>query len=323
MAARDIVAVDIGGTHVRFAIATIAHGRVESITLPTTMRTAAHDDLASAWRAFAALHDQPLPDAAAIAFAGPVGGDTLRLTNSHWTITPDELPMQLGVESHLLVNDIAAVAHAVAHAPAGAFATICGPGTPLPTRGCITIIAPGTGLGVAALVRGGTGDAVLPTEGGHIGFAPVDAFDDALLATLRAKHGRVSVERVVSGIGLRAIVDAMTSDSGPETRDDDALWAAALAGSDAVARAALERFCTTLGSVAGDLALAHGANGVVIAGGLGARLGERLATSGFAARFAAKGRFHAMMAAIPVKRMTLPEPGLFGAAAAFAKEHDA
>ena len=43
--------------------------------------------------------------------------------------------------------------------------------------------------------------------------------------------------------------------------------------------------------------------------------------SGFAARFKAKGRFESLMAGIPVKLIVHPQPGLFGAAAAFASEH--
>lgn len=85
--------------------------------------------------------------------------------------------------------------------------------------------------------------------------------------------------------------------------------------------AAMDRFCMSLGAVAGDLALAHGANGVVIAGGLGLRLKEHIRKSGFAERFAAKGRFQTRMAAIPVKLITHPQPGLFGAAAAYAQEY--
>jgi glucokinase len=77
----------------------------------------------------------------------------------------------------------------------------------------------------------------------------------------------------------------------------------------------------TLGSVAGDIALAQGASAVVIAGGLGARLAGHLPQSGFASRLAAKGRFEPMMRALPVKLITLAEPGLFGAAAAYAREH--
>ena len=77
----------------------------------------------------------------------------------------------------------------------------------------------------------------------------------------------------------------------------------------------------SLGSVAGDIALAQGASGVVIAGGLGLRIRDSLLASGFAQRFRAKGRFESLMAALPVKLITHPQPGLFGAAAAFAQEH--
>ena len=83
---------------------------------------------------------------------------------------------------------------------------------------------------------------------------------------------------------------------------------------------ARRRGARPLGAVAGDLALAHGANAVVIAGGLGLRIRDRFATSGFAGRFIAKGRFERRMEAIPVKLITHPQPGLFGAAAAFARE---
>jgi glucokinase len=92
-------------------------------------------------------------------------------------------------------------------------------------------------------------------------------------------------------------------------------------GSDSLAAAALDRFCMALGSAAGDLALAHGAVGVVVAGGLGYRLRDQLVKSAFAERFRAKGRFANLMASLPVKLIIHPQPGLFGAAAAFAREH--
>lgn len=91
---------------------------------------------------------------------------------------------------------------------------------------------------------------------------------------------------------------------------------------DSLANAALDRLCLILGAVAGDMALAQGASAVVIGGGLGARLARQLPTSGFRDRFIAKGRFERRMDEIPVKLITYPEPGLFGAAAAFTKEHE-
>ena len=112
-----------------------------------------------------------------------------------------------------------------------------------------------------------------------------------------------------------------SKDGAAEHHDDDRLlWARALDGSDGFAVAALDRFCLMLGAVAGDIALAHGASAVVIGGGLGARLAGHLPRSGFCDRFVAKGRFERHMAGITVKLITHPQPGLYGAAAAFAQQ---
>jgi glucokinase len=110
---------------------------------------------------------------------------------------------------------------------------------------------------------------------------------------------------------------AITNRPAPLT-EDKALWEAALGGTDPQAAAALERFLLCLGTCAGDIALAQGSGAVVIAGGLGLRLRDRLHSSGFAQRFVAKGRFESLMAALPVKLITHPQPGLYGAAAAHA-----
>jgi len=140
---------------------------------------------------------------------------------------------------------------------------------------------------------------------------------------LRRRHRRVSVERVVAGPGIVDIYETLAGieDRPIMQRDDKALWAAGMDGSDPLAAAAVDRFCLSLGSVAGDLALAHGSKALVLAGGLGFRIRDNLVASGFADRFRAKGRFEALMAAMPVKLITHPQPGLFGAAAAFAQTH--
>jgi len=320
----ELVAVDLGGTHARFALASIAPAGTIAMSAPVTLRTADHAGFAQAWQAFAASAGRALPPAAALAIAGPVGGDVIRFTNCPWTIRPASVADELGVDQVSLVNDFAAVAHAVARAPANAFAHLCGPEEALPAAGTISVVGPGTGLGVSQLWRDGRGGYhVQATEGGHIAFAPLDPVDDAILARLRTRHGRVSAERVVSGPALVEIHAALAALAGQaiEPQGDATLWERGMARQDPLAAAAVERFCLALGAVAGDIALAQGAVGVVIAGGLGLRLREILPRSGFAQRFAAKGRFADQMAALPVKLITHPQPGLFGAAAAFAQEH--
>jgi glucokinase len=319
----ELVAVDIGGTHARFAIADVDHGRVTSLGDVTTLRTDTHASLQIAWEAFGELLGRALPRATAIAVACPVMGDVLKLTNNSWIVRPAQIGDRLSVDRVTLINDFGAVAHAVVNVESEHLRHLCGPDLPLPEKGVVTILGPGTGLGVAHVLRHQDRNHVIECEGGHIDYAPLDSIEDAMLTRLRRRYRRVSVERIASGPGLANIYEALAAIEGRsvEAMDDKALWAAALSGEDGLAAAALDRFCMTLGSVAGDMALAQGAKAVIIAGGLGRRLVDVLPRSGFASRFVAKGRFESMMAAIPVKVITHPQPGLFGAAAAFAEEH--
>ena len=326
-----IVVADIGGTNARFALAEIAAGGTISVGEPIVLGTSDYVSLQTAWQAFeqklVADGGPPLPRAAAFSIAAPITGAMLRMTNNSWVIDTGALDRQLGLDAATVLNDFGAVAHAAARAPDDAFDHICGPAGPLPRTGTISVIGPGTGLGVAHFHRfqdgGAGGYHVQSTEGGHIDFGPVDSVDDAILARLRARHSRVSVERVVAGPGIVDILAtlAQIERRKPPVLDDRTIWQRGVAGEDALCVAAVERCCMVLGSVAGDYALAHGATGVVIAGGIAARLRALLPRSGFAGRFAFKGRYEQIMTAIPVKLITLPQPGLYGAAAAFAREH--
>lgn len=319
----QIVTVDIGGTHARFALAGIEGGRVVSLGDATTLHTSDHASFQTAWQDFEHRQGGVLPRAVAIAIAGPTRGEVIRFTNSPWIIRPALIGEKLNVDRFVLVNDFEAVGHAVAQAGESHFERLTGPETPLPATGTISVIGPGTGLGVAYVRRDGDDYHVQATEGGHIDFAPLDSIEDAILARLRKRHRRVSAERIVSGPGIVDIYETLASIEGRAITplDDREIWGRGMSGTDSLAAAAVDRFCLSLGSVAGDLALAQGASGVVIAGGLGLRIRDSLAKSGFPERFVEKGRFENFMAAIPVKLITHPQPGLFGAAAAFARRH--
>jgi glucokinase len=306
----EIIIADIGGTRARLALTQAgAAPRLDDIM---TFDAVAHGSLESVFAAFAEQLRRPLPRAAVLAVAAPITPGVLRFTNSRWTIDPAAAKATLGLDRLRILNDFAAVAHAVHHADAQDFRHLCGPDVPLPDDGTISVIGPGTGLGIAQLVRRPGMYHAIATEGAHIGFAPVDAAEDALLARLRPRFGRVSIERLVSGPGLAELLP-----EGAARADDAALWAAAISGSDPAARAALDHWLALLGGFCSDAALMHWSGGIVLAGGLANRLADHLPRSGFHDRLVAKGRYREPMQRLPVKLLTLAEPGLFGAALAF------
>lgn len=319
----DLVAIDVGGTHARFARASIGADGAITLGEPVTLETSDHASLLTAWEEFERLSDGPIPRAASIAIAGPVTGEIVRMTNNSWVLDTGALDEQLGLDAVTVLNDFGAVAHAVARAREQDLIHITGPHRPLPESGTVSVIGPGTGLGVAHFHRHAGGYHVQATEGGHIEFAPLDAIDEWMLVRLRKQHLRVSTERVHSGPGILEIYHAIAAleKRTAEDLDDRAIWELGISRQNSLAEAAVDRFCHSLGSLVGDYALAHGASAVVLAGGLGLKLRDVLPRSAFGDRFRFKGRYTQMMAGIPVKLIVHPQPGLYGAVAAFATEH--
>ena len=177
----QVAVADVGGTHARFALAEVEGKRVISLGEPVTLKTAEHGSFQLAWEEFGRRAGIALPKALAIAFAGPVGGEVLKLTNNPWVIRPALIKERLGVDRYVVVNDFGAVAYAVATLPPEHFSHLCSPDRPLPNEGVTSIVGPGTGLGVAALLKKPDHYEVIETEGGHVDFAPLDAIEDMLL----------------------------------------------------------------------------------------------------------------------------------------------
>jgi glucokinase len=215
------------------------------------------------------------------------------------------------------VNDFAALAFAAEVLQPKDLRAV-GPDIPGLAGGTITILGPGTGLGVSCLARDGDRFVPMATEGGHIGFAPSDDAEVAALQALRKQFGRVSVERILSGSGLENLYRALEQIAGREARPLEAAQITAGADKgDAGCRAALTMFCAIFGAAAGDLALAHGARGgVYIAGGIAEKIETFLEQSPFRARFEAKGRLSPFVKAIPTKLIVNPDVALLGAARA-------
>lgn len=315
----DIIAADIGGTNARFARARLNERGDPTLGKVRKYKVADFPSLQAAWAKFAQDEGGDLPKSASIAFATAIGRDVIKLTNSSWTIRPDTLDEELGLTHMRLVNDFEAVGHAVAHLPKDNLPLLFGEDRPFPRDGGVTVMGPGTGLGVAMIAYDDGDPHVIATEGGHIDFAALDPLEEKILDHLRAKFLRVSVERVVSGPGLNNIYQAMATIRRERVlmMEDADLWQSAIANEEPLARAALERFFLCYGAVAGDLALAHGPHGLVLAGGLTQRVRDLLVKSGFHGRFTAKGRYQDLMKTVPIRLAVHEEVGLFGAAAAF------
>lgn len=308
---------DIGGTNARFALVDPV-ADVHELLQPQSLDNAAFASLQHAANHY--LQSVGVrPARAAIAVACPATGDEIRLTNRAWSCSREELRTALGLEELLVINDFGAIAWAVTALRADERVHLHGPVTESPA-GPISVLGPGTGLGVGLLVGSRPGGwHVVETEGGHASFAPLDDEEQLIARWFTERHGRVSNERLLSGDGLSQ-VDAILGDPGGgqpvPLRDPAQIVAAALAGNDVPARRALARFCAVLGSVAGDYALIHGARTVAIAGGMVPRFVPFLRSSAFRERFLAKGRFAPWLESVTIQVITHPHPGLLGAAVA-------
>jgi glucokinase len=313
-----IVAADIGGTHARFALAELRPGERPLLGEMRKYRTREVAGLAEAWARFARDSGGALPRAASIAVAAPIEGDILTFMNSDWRIDRHALAADLGLDALTLLNDYGAVAHAVSVMRQDELVTLAGPGD-LPADGITSVIGPGTGLGVAILDRRHGRVSVIETEAAHIGFCPLDPEEEELSDALTARYGRASVERVVSGPGLIDIYLFLGGEEWDPAKAGD-LWKAAIEGADPLAERALAILVRCFGAAAGDIALAHGAMGVALTGGLAGRISHLLSAPMFEARFTAKGRYRARMLRTPVRLVARAEPGLLGAAIAFQRE---
>ncbi len=316
---------DIGGTHARFALADTGAALPLLAESIRDYRVRDFDSLAAA----AARYQADLgvrAGRACFAVAGRVDGDSVRMTNHHWHVSLSETEAALGLDSLRVINDFYALAMGVPLIPATDLVAI-GPDADSQgsTRGAKVwaVLGPGTGLGVAALMRFGDHYHVLETEGGHIGFAPRSAEESALLAQLHRSFVRVSNERLVCGAGLRNIHAALAALAAEPVEDlrPEQITARADDGSDALCVQAMETFVRVFGAVAGDAVLGFGAwDGVYLAGGLIPHVLPWLRTGAFRQRFEDKGRFQDSMRRVPTLAILHPQPGLLGAAAVAARD---
>lgn len=314
---------DVGGTNVRFAL--VDMGADGALAIRNAQHFATHDypGMAEAAAAYLKQYAPSVPPkAAAFAVAGPVSNGEIAFTNSDWAFSEKSMGEKLGGAPVRLINDFEAVAYALPHLAKINLVTIGpdlrGPGG---TRKTCCVLGPGTGLGMAGLVRENGRDIALVTEGGHAGFAPGNDLEIAILEYLRKHHDHVSLERLLSGAGLRNLYDALCEIDGIENANlkPEEITEEAKRDARSFCARVFEVFCAILGAAAGDAALIMGArDGVYLAGGILPDTVEFLQKSEFRTRFTAKGRFHDYLASIPTFLIVHPYAALLGAASKLA-----
>ena len=260
------------------------------------------------------LHPGERPQVACIALAGPVDGQRVQMTNLPWQLDAGELAGRFGLRRVRLLNDFAAQAHGVALLGDADLCTLQ-PGIPA-ADGVRALLGAGTGLGVALLAGTPEQPLVLPSQGGHVDFAPQDEQQLELWQCLHAHYGRVSLELLLSGHGLERLyrfiagmpVDAPSAPSAAE------IDRAAMAG-EPRACATLELFARLYASAAGNLALTGLAmGGVYLCGGIAPKILPFLQRPAILEAFCAKPPMRELLERTPLHVVLDEFLGLRGAA---------
>lgn len=315
-----ILAGDVGGTKVLLAVFDTA---AMTIVRETTLPSRELESLESAVEAFLLGAPRIKVEGGCIGIAGPVMDGRSVATNLPWVVDERHLAAAAGAPVKL-INDLEAAAHGVLTLSADKFLVLQA-GTPKP-GGNVALIAAGTGLGQALVVKDGQGYRVVPSEGGHASFAPADELQVDLLRFLRAEFGHVSWERIVSGPGLANVyrfLQARAGHAAPDwlrarlQREDPGavIGEVGLAGRDPVCVEALDLFVSVYGGQAGNLALETlSMGGLVVGGGIAPKIRPKLEDGRFMAALRAKGRMESLLASMPVKVALEARAGLLGAA---------
>lgn len=308
---------DIGGTNARFAL---LNG--QDIDDEKVLACADHPSLVAAIQFYlesvGANSAQRRPREAAMAIAGPITGDHIRMTNHVWEFSAATTRRQLELSRLIFMNDFTALAMSLRHLPRQDLQPIGGGRAVLGST--VALLGPGTGLGVSGLVPSGEHWIPLQGEGGHVTLAVMNEREIAVLAQLRQRFSHVSAERVLSGPGLVNLYDALCAVEGvvPDVVTPKDVTERALAGSCRLSLETVSMFCGLLGTMSGNLVLTLGAvGGLYIGGGIVPQLGNFFVNSSFRDRFEDKGRYADYLADVPTYVIRTPLPAFIGLARAF------
>jgi len=324
-----ILAGDIGGTKSNLGLFEAADGELRLVR-SERYRSPEFPGLPAVIAAFLASGSETI-EAACFGIPGPVIGNRASTPNLAWMVDGAVVAAESKVPRVALINDLVATAEGLTLLADDEVAVLQqGAPESKGREGNRALIAAGTGLGMSLIPRLGNRWVPVPSEGGHMDFAPRTEEEIGLLRYLRERFGRVSVERVVSGPGLfnlyQYLRDVLRLTESPQVReaiaggDDPArvigeAGLAGPAGGCALCFRALEMFIAAYGAAAGNLALLGTATGGVwLGGGIAPKILPRLADGLFLQTFVAKGRFVPFLEKVPVRVVLNDRAALLGAA---------
>jgi len=317
-----ILAGDVGGTKVHLALYDFINGKLE-YTRDKQYPAKNHSGLDEIVKEFLGAEKVT---AACFGVPGPVRNGRLRLTNLPWTLDSRELAVSLDIQHVFLINDLEANGYGIAELTSEQIFTLSeGDASQMGNR---ALIAAGTGLGEAFLVWDGHGHVPYPSEGGHVDYAPRNEDEIDLLRFLKQKYnGRISYERIVSGMGLTNIYEFLREVRGME----EPAWLAerlskgdpnavitelALAAKSEICEKALDMFVSAYGAESANLALKIlSVGGLYVGGGIAPRILEKLKDGTFMKAFTDKGRLSQLLVNMPVRVILESRAALLGAAA--------
>ena len=306
-----ILAADIGGTQARLLL-----GECEGDGWRTlrrqTLSSRDYPDFDTLLQSFLLPGERPLT--ACIALAGPIDNQRVRMTNLPWQLDAAELAGRFGLRQVRLLNDFSAQAHGLALLRSEDLCTL--QAGEAQADGVRALLGAGTGLGMALLAGSPRQPLVLSSEGGHADFAPQDEQQLALWQHLRAEHGRVSLELLLSGHGLERLYRFIAGRAASEAVSLDARGISRMAAAgDAQACATLELFARLYASAAGNLALTGLARGgVYLCGGIAPKILPFLQQPQVREAFCSKPPMHELLQRIPLHVVLDEYLGLRGAA---------
>ncbi len=327
-----ILAGDVGGTKVHLALYNFVGGRlglVRENKFPSS-EYASLDVVVKAFLAQGGAQGSAKEEIVAACFGcpGPVRNGRLKLTNLPWTLDERELEASIGIEHIFLINDLEANGYGIPElAPEKVFTLLKGDASAVGHRG---LVSAGTGLGEALLIWDAKAQRhrPIPSEGGHGDFAARNEREIALLQYLRRTlNGRVSLERVVSGIGMKNVYAFLRDDQKleepawlrerMETEDPNAvIGQCGEDGSSEICAETLRMFASAFGAEAGNLGLkVLASGGMYLGGGIAPKILKTLEGGEFAQAFLDKGRLSPVLEAMPVRVILDDACALLGAAA--------